>query len=198
MGYTTDFSGSVDIDPPLNEDEISYLKDFSRSRRMNREKGPYFVGGGGLYGQDREEDVLDYNQPPAGQPGLWCQWVPGGAEWAQEDEATTLGWDGGEKFYSATHWMRYLIDHFLKPGAEASKNLTDSIAQDQRFANFQFNHVVNGAISAQGEEPDDRWRLRVEDNEVTEEGETAVYLSDLPKDLREAVTQHLEGRNSGA
>lgn len=57
--------------------------------------------------------------------------------------------------------MRYLIDHFLRPDAVASES------GGEQFADFTFDHVVNGTIEAQGEEPDDRWRLVVRDNEVT-------------------------------
>ncbi len=48
MGYQTTFHGSVSVEPPLNEAEISYLKDFS-------------------YTDHRFESNV---------PGYWCQWVP--------------------------------------------------------------------------------------------------------------------------
>lgn len=65
MGYNTDFSGSLTIEPPLNIDEISYLTDFAESRRnLRKDAGPLAVvpsdadGGPG------------YNDPSQGQPGL--------------------------------------------------------------------------------------------------------------------------------
>lgn len=154
MGYTTDFWGEVTISPPLNEDEAAFLRKFNETRRMNRAKGPYFVGGTGMLGQGSDSDIISYNDPPAGQPGLWCQWVP-------TDGGDGLEWDGSEKFYHATDWMKYIIDHFLKPGADASHS------HDPQFANFTFNHTVNGVIDAQGEDPDDRWQLHVVENYVT-------------------------------
>lgn len=123
---------------------------------MNREAGPYFVNGSdGEFGsgQGDDPDIIDYNRPPEGQPGLWCQWVPNA-------DGTRIVWDGNEKFYYAENWMKYLIDHFLKPGAEASK------ADDPQFDNFTFDHYVNGTIEAQGEDPNDRWDLCVDENEV--------------------------------
>jgi hypothetical protein len=153
MGYTTDFYGAVSVEPPLNEDERTYLRKFAETRRLDRERGPYFVDGSGFAGQGHDSDIRDYNNPPEGQPGLWCQWVP-------IDDGTAIEWDGQEKFYEAEEWMAYLIDHFLKPGAEASKS------DDPQFAGFTFDHVVNGTIEAQGEDPDDKWRLVVEDNVV--------------------------------
>src|SRR5690349_23867728 len=77
MGYTTYFNGSIDIVPPLNEDEISFLKDFATTRRMHRANGPLFVKGEGHYGQGHGPDeIYDSNRPDPDQPGLWCQWVP--------------------------------------------------------------------------------------------------------------------------
>ena len=74
MGYTTDFHGQISIDPPLNPTEIEYINKFNDTRRMNRTNGPYYVGGTGMGGQDHEDDIQDYNSPPTGQPGLWCNW----------------------------------------------------------------------------------------------------------------------------
>lgn len=150
MGYTTDFEGSVQIEPPLNQEEIDFLVKFNETRRMSREKGPYFVDGDGAFGQDHEGDIIDYNSPPAGQPGLWCQWRP-------TDDGTALKWDRGEKFYHATDWMEYLIWHFLKPGAFAASALPF----------LQANHTLNGVILAQGEDINDRWKLIVGDNNVS-------------------------------
>lgn len=149
MGYTTDFWGAVKIDPPLNAEEVDFLKRFAGSRRMKRGKGSYYAEPGNDFGQAHEEDILDYNTPPDDQPGLWCQWVP-----TQDGDA--LVWDQGEKFYSPVEWMKYLIEHFLKPEALAKKALPF----------LQANHVCNGTIDAQGEDSDDRWRLVVKDNNV--------------------------------
>lgn len=152
MGYTTDFSGEVKIEPPLNEAEQAYLRKFAGTRRMDREQGPYFVDDPGDFGQNGIGS-RDYNAPPEGQPGLWCQWVP-------NEDGDALEWDGGEKFYEAAEWMAYLIDHFLKPGAEAFKS------SDPQFNKFTFDHACEGFIEAQGEDPDDRWAIRVTANEV--------------------------------
>jgi hypothetical protein len=150
MGYTTDFSGSIAIEPPLNQQEIDYLNKFSGTRRMSCEQGPYYVGRGGFAGQDHGPDVRDYNRPPVGQPGLWCQWVP-------TADGSAIEWNGGEKFYDSEEWMAYLIGHFLKPGAAASAELSF----------LQANHTLNGTIKAQGEDMDDRWKLVVKDNVVS-------------------------------
>ncbi len=150
MGYTTEFSGQINIEPPLNEQEIEFLNKFANTRRMHRKQGPYFVDGEGFVGQDCDEGVIEYNTPPAGQPSLWVQWIP-------TEGGIALEWDGGEKFYCATEWMAYIIDHFLKPNCIAKSSLPF----------LQANHVCNGVIKAQGEDMDDRWELIVTDNKVT-------------------------------
>ena len=159
MGYTTEFQGQINIDPPLNKDEIEYLKKFAASRRMNRRSGPYYADeeDSSTFGRE-DPDIIDYNRPPDGQPGLWCDWVP-------TDDGVAIIWDGMEKFYNAEEWMAYIINHFLKPDAEVQK-LVDGIVVPHPFVNFTFDHVLNGRIDAQGEDPDDRWILIVEDNVV--------------------------------
>lgn len=149
MGYTTEFSGRVAIVPPLDKDEIEFLTKFNRTRRMARRKGPYFVDGTGAYGQGRDDDIIDYNVPAAGQPGLWCQWVP-------TEDGAFLQWDGGEKFYSAADWMEYVIEHFVKAEPIAGGQLK-----------FLKPHVCNGEIEASGEERGDLWKLVVKDNAVS-------------------------------
>ena len=154
MGYTTEFEGQVKVVPPLNSAEVAFLTKFSETRRMRRERGPYYVDSDGFRGQSRDADVLDYNAPPDGQPGLWCQWIP-------TADGSAIEWDGGEKFYDSEEWMAYLINHFLRPGAVAAST------GDPQFAEFTFDHVLNGHIDAQGQEMSDRWRLRVNHNEVS-------------------------------
>jgi hypothetical protein len=117
---------------------------------MQRRKGPYFVDGEGFgWSQEKDPDVIDYNKPPEGQPGLWCQWIatPDGKE---------IEWDGGEKFYHAAEWMLYLIEHFIGSDPKAKTELS-----------FLQSHICNGEIEAQGEEYDDRWLLKVTDNQVS-------------------------------
>lgn len=150
MGYTTQFDGRIEIVPPLNQEEIDYLNKFSSTRRMDRRNGPYFVDGTSFKGQGNDADVINHNEPPAGQPGLWCHWVP-------TEDGTALEWDEGEKFYHSVKWMAYLIHHFLDAGALAAAELPF----------LQANHVLNGTIKAEGEDMGDRWKLVVTDNVVT-------------------------------
>ena len=149
MGYTTEFEGSIAIEPPLSEEERDFLVRVSKTRRMARRNGPFFVGGSGDFGQGEDPDIEEYNMPPEGQPSLWCQWTP-------NEDGAALEWDGWDKFYKADRWMAYLVEQVLGSSPQAVAALP-----------FLSEHVLNGTIEAQGEDPDDHWLLVVKDNEVS-------------------------------
>lgn len=159
MGYDTSFHGEFNPDKPLTQDQIAYLEAFSRTRRMSRDatqtealpdplrlavglpvgpQGAYYVGDhGDDLGQTHAPEIINYNVPPQGQPGLWCQWVP-------DETGEAILWDGVEKFYEYVAWLEYLIEHFLKP----------------------WGYTLNGEVSWQGEDSDDRGTIYVKDNMV--------------------------------
>ncbi len=119
MGYTTDFEGKFELNKPLEENHKGYLLAFAGTRRVKRDEkiastledpirnsvslpigkdGSFFVGGKGFCGQDKDESIIDYNNPPSGQPALWCQWIP-------NELGTVIEWDGNEKFYCYVEWI---------------------------------------------------------------------------------------------
>jgi hypothetical protein len=155
VGSTTDFIGHIDIDPPLNDAEIEYLSAFSASRRCERPGGPYAVPGNPMAESPSDFEGDTYNQEPVGQPGLWCQWVPC---W----DGCCLTFDGHEKFYSPVRWMRYLIAHFLKPGAHASRS------GDERFRGFTFDHRLDGMIVGCRRDDKELYAIVVSNNRVSE------------------------------
>jgi hypothetical protein len=158
MGYTTDFLGHIDIAPALNQDELEYLSAFSLSRRFARPDGPYAVPGNPMAALDSEPEQVDvetYNQIAPGQPQLWCQWVPC-------FDGCCLSFDGNEKFYRPIEWMRYLIQHFLKPGAVASKTGLPA------FEHFTFDHQLNGIVVGCRRDTKQLYAINVKANRVTE------------------------------
>lgn len=169
MGYTTEFVGHVTVTPPLNQQEIDFLNDLASTRRMNRTKGPLYVRGSGFMGQDHDDDVTSANSPHPDQPGLWLQWVP-------SDDGTTIAWDQGEKFYDSAEWMHYIVDRLLAPGAE--DYIAEHIDEDPRLAHFTCDHEVEGFIEAFGEDPYDRWVLRVNKNVVSCAPGRVVYADE--------------------
>ena len=172
MGYTTDFSGSLQFNKPVAPWLMNYVNKFSETRRMKRDpekikelfpnwgklcfngdlgdEGQYFIGGSDYYGYGEDGTVVEYNRPPIGQPGLWCQWII--------TEDSELKWDGGEKFYCYEEWLDYLIDNFFEP----------------------LGYVLNGDIEWQGEESDDFGIIHVVDNMVEMQyGIKVISMSEL-------------------
>lgn len=134
------------------------------------EDGAYYVGShkDGQFGQSNDKSILDNNTPPGQypyehgmdyweknkkqikngkcQPSLWCQWTV-------SDEGTELEWDGGEKFYYYTEWLKYLITHFIS----------------------KWGYVLNGEVKWDGEDSGDMGKIVVKDNEVTAIEATITY-----------------------
>lgn len=189
MGYTTDFSGRLEITPALNYKQMEYINRFSHTRRMKRDvatlmvlfkgqhgypftkskdpkkiygnEGEYFAREDGQSGQSKDSSILDFNVAPGQlgyndknywkenekrsekgicQPGLWCQW-----EIVMDGDKCYLQWDGGEKFYAYTEWLKYLINHFFS----------------------KWKVKLNGSIHWTGEESTDMGKIKVIDNKVT-------------------------------
>lgn len=176
MGYTTYFGGEFFVTPRLAPEHREYLIDFAETRRMKRDAtkaallkdtvrdraglaigkdGGYFVGGGGMCGQEQDASIVDYNAPPEGQPGLWCQWVPSA-------EGDSILWDDGEKFYAYIDWIEYLVEHFIKP----------------------WGYKLNGVVYWTGEDNEDHGMIEIVDNLVTTKIGRIAYDSEGNETLK--------------
>jgi hypothetical protein len=116
MADTTDFLGSIDISPALNEDEIGYLTALSASRRF--------------------------------------RWVPC---WT----GCCLSFDRAGKCDEPVAWLRYVVAHFLKPGASASRS---GLA---RFSGFTFDHRLDGIVVGCRRDTKELTAITVRANRVT-------------------------------
>lgn len=155
MGYTTDFIGHIDIEPSLNDEEVAYLTAFSESRRCLRAGGPYDVPGNPAAEREEGMPTAQANAGADAQPGYWCDWVPC---W----DGCCLAYNGSEKFYSPVPWLRYLIQHFLKPGAHASRPGLSF------FEGFTFDHVLEGMVVGCRRDNKELFAINVKNNRVTE------------------------------
>jgi len=145
MGYTTDFDGCFKIDRPLDDETFNLINGLANTRRMKRdldtkygEEGEfYYKPDSNDFGQENDDNIIDYNMPPKTQPGLWLQWIV-------LDDHQTIEWDGGEKFYDYIEWIEYLINKILGPRG----------------------YKINGEVYWQGEDPNDRGKIEITDNLV--------------------------------
>jgi hypothetical protein len=157
MGHDTDFEGSVTVEPPLNAAEVAWLREFAQSRRCRRTGGPYDTSDPDRVPPHYNDGYNDYAE---GQPNLWCQWEP-------SEHGAHISWNGAENFRDGDAWMRYLVDHFLRPGAVAADPALPN--RPPAFDRFTFDHQVNGRIEARDGDGE-QWTLVVENNEVSTAG----------------------------
>ena len=145
MGYSTDFFGRFELNKKLDDETNELLVGLSTTRRMKRDVGPeygvegeFYFDGQGSWGQDNDSTVIDHNQPPSTQPGLWCQWRP-------TEDRLNIEWDEAEKFYHYVEWIDYIIQKILKPKG----------------------YKLNGAVKWIGDDRDDRGVIDINDNVIS-------------------------------
>ena len=177
MGYHTDFTGEINISPPLSDEQITYINTFSSTRRMARnesilasmpdpvrdavglpvgQQGEFYVGSTSDFGQTRDKSIIDFNLSPKSQPGLWCDWVV-------SDDGKYLEWNGSEKFYGYVEWLEYMNKNFFTP----------------------WKKDLNGEIKWEGEDSSDKGVIVVENNNVKAlEGDEYKKYLQIKKDKK--------------
>ena len=177
MGYHTDFTGEINISPPLSDEQITYINTFSSTRRMARnesilasmpdpvrdavglpvgQQGEFYVGSTSDFGQTRDKSIIDFNLSPKSQPGLWC-------DWEVSDDGKYLEWNGSEKFYGYVEWLEYMNKNFFTP----------------------WKKDLNGEIKWEGEDSSDKGVIVVENNNVKAlEGDEYKKYLQIKKDKK--------------
>jgi len=160
MGYNTDFKGFFSLHPQASAEQVRYLNLFSTTRRMQRNvselmnlfhgefgldgdygnEGEYFVGKQSFLDMKNDSSVLHFNEPPAGQPSLWCPWT-------LSDDGSRLISTDADHTYFYVDWLEYLIEHFFN----------------------KWGIMLSGEVFWFGEDPLDKGVIRMEQNEVHEE-----------------------------
>lgn len=145
MGYSTYFEGQFKLNNKLDDKTYEFLQALGSTRRMKRDvdpkygvEGEFYVEGGGMGGQNKEDNVINYNQPPKTQPSLWCDWVP-------TPDRMYIEWNKGEKFYGYIEWIKYIIVKILAPKG----------------------YILNGKVTYQGEDIHDNGVIQITNNIVT-------------------------------
>lgn len=142
VGDSTRYLGRFDIEPPLNAGEVEWLRAYARTLRREGED-PYAV--------PMNPGAME---PPHGTGRvLTCEWAPC-------PEGCCLEWQPGERSDSPRAAVRYLIDHFLRPGAHASLDGRPD------FDVFTFDHMVSGTVAAENDETRELYLVTARRNTV--------------------------------
>jgi hypothetical protein len=185
MGFSTTYLGRLDIEPKLNPAEVEWLTAYAEVDRRHF-TDPYEVPMNPrafLIEQEhkREERYRLEAQARAAKPATskrkrratrttpdpFTTLTPGDGspyphlDWKPCPTGCCLSWDSRtEKSRMAEPWLQYLIDHFLCPGALARTSGRPD------FADFTFDHVLNGTIAAERDDTRELWLIVCRDNEI--------------------------------
>jgi len=127
MPYTTTFDGSFGVETYLDTETINLILGLNKSRRVKRDPKVLakkldisvkecldtYLDEGQLYVPESDdvtddESVIDFNEPPADQPGLFCKWTV-------DVEDNSIVWDGSKDFPEFFEWLNYLMETILIP-----------------------------------------------------------------------------------
>lgn len=171
MGYSTWFDGELTPNKPFKKEFINYINAFSeklhepRDVEIIKRSDPDWTkhcldGNLGPYGMyyvgDFKEGTIDRSAAKGYTcPGYWCNWYI-------NEETGVVEWDGGDKFYQYTDWLIYLIENFFEPAG----------------------YILNGEFFWTGEESEDRGKISVINNKVSEFLGEIVYEDEREDPVR--------------
>jgi hypothetical protein len=201
MGYTTDFSGSIEVSGNMTEEQFDYINKFSDTRRMKRDVKILYDLYKGMYGKPNtsemieidgvhvlnvygnegeyfvgsggyDRSVIDQNVPP-GQPS----WASG--DWEMRQELIKEG------KCQPSLWCQWIL---LSENNVHPHNVTLQWDGGEKFYHYTewlqylINHffkpwglTLNGEIEWEGEESGDLGKIVVDDNEIEIKTGRVVY-----------------------
>lgn len=157
MAYSTHYLGHIQVRPALNDAEFAYLTAFSETPHVVEDPHRYFVSDNPRAPREVGEQGFRVLGRRDDLPDVFCPWVPscGGGCLVVDDV------DGQAR--DAARWLQFLVDHFLKVGAEASRSGLEE------FAAFAFDHKLDAAVAAHRSDSGRLWLIRPEGDAITEE-----------------------------
>ena len=193
MGYSTDFTGSLNLSRPTTGKEKKYINLFGDTRRMKRDvdtlmrlyhgehgnpfisvkdnpeavygyEGEYFTREDGEYWQKHDESILDYNVPPG-------QLSRSGSmeDWDIRREANNKRIADG--VCQPSLWCQWRLND---DGTELKWDGTEKFYNYVEWLRYLIIHffskwgiLLNGEISWEGEDRNDTGIIIVSDNVVT-------------------------------
>ncbi|GAA4402844.1 hypothetical protein GCM10023168_13750 [Fodinibacter luteus] len=156
MGFSTRYLGFLEITPHLNPAEVEWLSGFAdwgglpdgdplrlpMNPRASVAKA-FEAGGGAL-------------SPPRNIPR-------GVHDWRVCAHGDRIAWRASEKSNDAVQTLTFLVGHYLGPDAVARRS------DNPDFAEFTFDHRLDGVIAGERDDTDELFLLRVTDSRITQE-----------------------------
>ena len=153
MGYDTEYLGHLNVTPPLNPAEVEWLSGFADWGALpdgdpfrlpmnpRAELAQAFADRGGALSQPRT--------------------VPTGIQdWRVCTHGDRISWQRREKSNDATAVLRFLVEHYLGPEATAK-----GCGRDE-FAQFTFDHSLDGIIAASRNDTEELFLITVTDSVI--------------------------------
>jgi hypothetical protein len=154
MGFSTKYLGHLTITPHLNPAEVQWLLGFADWGGLP-DNDPF-----ALPMNPRAELAAAFER--AGGSMARPTDIPYGvSDWVVCEHGDRIQWRPAEKSNDAVAAIRFLVSHFLGPDALAK----DSGNPD--FAEFTFDHRLDGVIAAVRDDTDELFLLRVVNSLIT-------------------------------
>jgi hypothetical protein len=187
MGYTTDFSGSFQLDKPLTKDQAAYLKMFAETRRMKRDPAkittlpskkdakpinPTLSTGPALWKENSGAnqpclDLLKRLGLPLGPEGAYyC----GTGDFGQDSDASVLNSNGAPQGQPGL-WCQWVPSENRKEiewnGGEKFYEYVEWIKYIIENFLKPWGRTLNGTVNWVGEDSDDRGKITIVNNIVS-------------------------------
>lgn len=204
MGYTTDFNGSIQIEPALDETRTAYINLFNSTRRMKRNvdklmelyngkygypgidirynvpqviygrEGEYFVRDDGNMGQLADESIINYNTPPGQEEYNGVDEF--NERWAKNAKKKKEG------LCQPGLWCQWeIVDDGTTLQWDGGEKFYDYVEWLKYLIEHFFSKwdvLLNGEIGWEGEDPDDRGKIVVTDNKVKVKRVKITYVDE--------------------
>lgn len=187
MGYTTDFSGRLNLTPAATQKQIEYINEFSGTRRMGRDVNKLMKLYGGKFGRPMPLILTDEQKAhilaletdgfyvsveskktpnPVEVYGIQGEFL---ANTASENDASVINYNK-EPSTQPGLWCQWILtsdgEHLEWDGGEKFYNYVEWL--EYMIKNFfePWGIKLNGEITWIGEDSSDRGKIKVTDNKV--------------------------------
>lgn len=154
MGFNTEYLGHLEITPHLNAAEAQWLSGFADWGGLP--DGDPFT----LPMNPRAELAAAFDRT-GGSMSRQGRIPYGVHDWRVCEHGDRISWQRGEKSNDAVATLRFLVSHYLGPGASAQQS------GNPDFVDFTFDHRLDGVIAGVRDDTEELFLLRVVDSEIT-------------------------------